>query len=172
MVPEAPPHADHPRPIHPLPVFLVDDMAELLLGEAKLEQYLKEHPLRQGASPRGPRPQLTEVRKHLTAALDRGNLKVPGPGGRGVGETPAPLSPGGLWPGRAPDTQRGSRPAPLPFSGGDSVRGFSPRTASEATFSWKWLCSPQGSGIKLSGMARSSAWLRPTESRGASAGVP
>ncbi|XP_055292402.1 tetratricopeptide repeat protein 7B isoform X2 [Moschus berezovskii] len=52
-----------------------DDMAELLLGEAKLEQYLKEHPLRQGASPRGPRPQLTEVRKHLTAALDRGNLK-------------------------------------------------------------------------------------------------
>uniref|UniRef100_A0A8C8ZSN2 Tetratricopeptide repeat domain 7B n=1 Tax=Prolemur simus TaxID=1328070 RepID=A0A8C8ZSN2_PROSS len=53
----------------------VDDMAELLLGESKLEQYLKEHPLRQGASPRGPRPQLTEVRKHLTAALDRGNLK-------------------------------------------------------------------------------------------------
>uniref|UniRef100_A0A8D2BIY6 Tetratricopeptide repeat protein 7B n=1 Tax=Sus scrofa TaxID=9823 RepID=A0A8D2BIY6_PIG len=52
-----------------------DDMAELLLGESKLEQYLKEHPLRQGASPRGPRPQLTEVRKHLTAALDRGNLK-------------------------------------------------------------------------------------------------
>ena len=85
MVPEAPPHADHPRPIHPLPVFLVDDMAELLLGEAKLEQYLKEHPLRQGASPRGPRPQLTEVRKHLTAALDRGNLKVRGPGGQGVG---------------------------------------------------------------------------------------
>lgn len=57
----------------------VDDMAELLLGESKLEQYLKEHPLRQGASPRGPKPQLTEVRKHLTAALDRGNLKVPGP---------------------------------------------------------------------------------------------
>lgn len=51
-------------------------MAELLLGESKLEQFLKEHPLRQGASPRGPRPQLTEVRKHLTAALDRGNLKV------------------------------------------------------------------------------------------------
>nr|XP_051682097.1 tetratricopeptide repeat protein 7B isoform X3 [Oryctolagus cuniculus] len=50
-------------------------MAELLLGESKLEQFLKEHPLRQGASPRGPRPQLTEVRKHLTAALDRGNLK-------------------------------------------------------------------------------------------------
>lgn len=52
-------------------------MAELLLGESKLEQYLKEQPLRQGASPRGPRPQLTEVRKHLTATLDRGNLKVP-----------------------------------------------------------------------------------------------
>ncbi|XP_075803342.1 tetratricopeptide repeat protein 7B isoform X1 [Microtus pennsylvanicus] len=52
-----------------------DDMAELLLGESKLEQHLKEKPLRQGASPRGPRPQLTEVRKHLTAALDRGNLK-------------------------------------------------------------------------------------------------
>ncbi|XP_070271039.1 tetratricopeptide repeat protein 7B isoform X2 [Myotis yumanensis] len=52
-----------------------DDMAELLLGESKLEQYLKEHSLRQGASPRGPWPQLTEVRKHLTAALDRGNLK-------------------------------------------------------------------------------------------------
>lgn len=52
-------------------------MAELLLGESKLEQYLKEHSLRQGASPRGPWPQLTEVRKHLTAALDRGNLKVP-----------------------------------------------------------------------------------------------
>lgn len=60
-------------------------MAELLLGESKLEQYLKEHPLRQGASPRGPRPQLTEVRKHLTAALDRGNLKVPcAPGMRGT----------------------------------------------------------------------------------------
>uniref|UniRef100_A0A8C0LTP5 Tetratricopeptide repeat domain 7B n=1 Tax=Canis lupus familiaris TaxID=9615 RepID=A0A8C0LTP5_CANLF len=52
-----------------------DDMAELLLGESKLEQSLKEQPLRPGASPRGPRPQLTEVRKHLTAALDRGNLK-------------------------------------------------------------------------------------------------
>uniref|UniRef100_A0A673UTD4 Tetratricopeptide repeat protein 7B n=1 Tax=Suricata suricatta TaxID=37032 RepID=A0A673UTD4_SURSU len=62
-------------PTQLLALFAVDDMAELLLGEAKLEQYLKEHPLRQGASPRGPRPQLTEVRKHLTAALDRGNLK-------------------------------------------------------------------------------------------------
>ncbi|XP_074852738.1 tetratricopeptide repeat protein 7B isoform X4 [Carettochelys insculpta] len=52
-----------------------DDMAELLLGESKLEQFLKENPLKQGTSPRGPQPKLTEVRKHLTAALDRGNLK-------------------------------------------------------------------------------------------------
>lgn len=66
-------------------MFFTDDMAELLLGESKLEQYLKEHPLRQGASPRGPRPQLTEVRKHLTAALDRGNLKVPWVSGTGWG---------------------------------------------------------------------------------------
>jgi hypothetical protein len=68
-----------PRPFGPLfsvSLCFADDMAELLLGEAKLEQHLKGHPLRQGASPRGPRPQLTEVRKHLTAALDRGNLKV------------------------------------------------------------------------------------------------
>ena len=53
-----------------------DDMAELLLGESKLEQFLKENALKQSSSPRGPRPKLTEVRKHLTAALDRGNLKV------------------------------------------------------------------------------------------------
>lgn len=53
-----------------------DDMAELLLGESKLEQFLKENALKQNSSPRGPRPKLTEVRKHLTAALDRGNLKV------------------------------------------------------------------------------------------------
>ncbi|XP_063804670.1 tetratricopeptide repeat protein 7B isoform X1 [Pseudophryne corroboree] len=52
-----------------------DDMAELLLGEAKLEQYMKDNPFKQGASPRGPRPKLTDIRKHLTAALDRGNLK-------------------------------------------------------------------------------------------------
>ncbi|XP_027700767.1 tetratricopeptide repeat protein 7B isoform X2 [Vombatus ursinus] len=52
-----------------------DDMAELLLGESKLEQFLKDNPFKQGTSPRGPRPKLTEVRKHLTAALDRGNLK-------------------------------------------------------------------------------------------------
>lgn len=51
-------------------------MAELLLGESKLELFLKVNPLKQGASPCGPRPKLIEVRKHLTAALDRGNLKV------------------------------------------------------------------------------------------------
>ncbi|KAM9294159.1 tetratricopeptide repeat protein 7B isoform 2-T2 [Gastrophryne carolinensis] len=52
-----------------------DDMAELLLGEAKLEQHLKETPLKTESSPRRPRPKLTDIRKHLTAALDRGNLK-------------------------------------------------------------------------------------------------
>ncbi|NXL80718.1 TTC7B protein, partial [Leptocoma aspasia] len=51
------------------------DMAELLLGESKLEQFLKENTLKHSNSPRGPQPKLTEVRKHLTAALDRGNLK-------------------------------------------------------------------------------------------------
>lgn len=117
-------------------------MAELLLGEAKLEQYLKEHPLRQGASPRGPRPQLTEVRKHLTAALDRGNLKVPGPGG-GAGAEPGAggRARGGAGPGAGPGAGRGSRSTHvLPGSGGHSTRGFQtssfcPRRASEATFS-------------------------------------
>ncbi|XP_067848169.1 tetratricopeptide repeat protein 7B [Heptranchias perlo] len=52
-----------------------DDLAELLLGESKLEQYLKENPVKPGASPLGPKPKLMEVKKHLTAALDRGNLK-------------------------------------------------------------------------------------------------
>lgn len=52
-----------------------DDLSELLLGEAKLQQYLKENPIKQGASPRGQRPRLAEVRKHLTASLERGNLK-------------------------------------------------------------------------------------------------
>ncbi|KAL2099011.1 hypothetical protein ACEWY4_005491 [Coilia grayii] len=52
-----------------------DDLGELLLGESKLQQYLKENPIKQDASPRGNRPRLVEVRKHLTAALDRGNLK-------------------------------------------------------------------------------------------------
>uniref|UniRef100_A0A672G3H5 Tetratricopeptide repeat domain 7B n=1 Tax=Salarias fasciatus TaxID=181472 RepID=A0A672G3H5_SALFA len=54
----------------------IDDLGELLLGECKLQTYLKENPIKQGASPRGPRPKLVEVRKHLTAALDRGNLKA------------------------------------------------------------------------------------------------
>ncbi|XP_044023550.1 tetratricopeptide repeat protein 7B isoform X2 [Siniperca chuatsi] len=53
-----------------------DDLGELLLGDCKLQTYLKENPIKQGASPRGPRPKLVEVRKHLTAALDRGNLKA------------------------------------------------------------------------------------------------
>ncbi|KAM4541983.1 tetratricopeptide repeat protein 7B isoform 2-T2 [Odontesthes bonariensis] len=53
-----------------------DDLGELLQGECKLQSYLKENPIKQGASPRGPRPKLVEVRKHLTAALDRGNLKA------------------------------------------------------------------------------------------------
>ncbi|XP_035022980.1 tetratricopeptide repeat protein 7B isoform X2 [Hippoglossus stenolepis] len=53
-----------------------DDLGELLLGECKLQTYLKENPIKQGSSPRGPRPKLVEVRKHLTAALDRGNLKA------------------------------------------------------------------------------------------------
>ncbi|XP_066532094.1 tetratricopeptide repeat protein 7B isoform X2 [Hoplias malabaricus] len=53
-----------------------DDVSELLLGEAKLQQYLKENPIKQGSSPRGNRPLLVEVRKHLTAALERGNLKL------------------------------------------------------------------------------------------------
>uniref|UniRef100_A0A3P9ME84 Tetratricopeptide repeat domain 7B n=1 Tax=Oryzias latipes TaxID=8090 RepID=A0A3P9ME84_ORYLA len=52
-----------------------DDLGELLLGECKLQVYLKENPIKQGSSPRGPRLKLVEVRKHLTAALDRGNLK-------------------------------------------------------------------------------------------------
>ncbi|XP_021171592.1 tetratricopeptide repeat protein 7B isoform X2 [Fundulus heteroclitus] len=53
-----------------------DDLGELLLGESKLQMYLKENPIKQGSSPRGPRQKLVEVRKHLTAALDRGNLKA------------------------------------------------------------------------------------------------
>ncbi|KAM4724488.1 tetratricopeptide repeat protein 7B isoform 2-T2 [Anableps anableps] len=53
-----------------------DDLGELLLGESKLQTYLKENPIKQGSSPRGPRLKLVEVRKHLTAALDRGNLKA------------------------------------------------------------------------------------------------
>ncbi|XP_051503180.1 tetratricopeptide repeat protein 7B-like isoform X1 [Myxocyprinus asiaticus] len=66
-----------PELVRQLSVKLIsnDDTGELLLGEAKLQQYLKENPIKQGASPRGPRPHLQEVRKHLTVALDRGNLK-------------------------------------------------------------------------------------------------
>uniref|UniRef100_A0AAY4AEE5 Tetratricopeptide repeat protein 7 N-terminal domain-containing protein n=1 Tax=Denticeps clupeoides TaxID=299321 RepID=A0AAY4AEE5_9TELE len=65
-----------PRPaFRPRTLRYSDDLGELLLGEAKLQQYLKENPIKQGASPRGNRPRLVEVRKHLTAALDRGNLK-------------------------------------------------------------------------------------------------
>uniref|UniRef100_A0A4W3K5R9 Tetratricopeptide repeat protein 7B n=1 Tax=Callorhinchus milii TaxID=7868 RepID=A0A4W3K5R9_CALMI len=48
----------------------------LLLGEAKLEHYLKENPIKPDSSPQGPRMKLIEVKKHLTAALDRGNLKL------------------------------------------------------------------------------------------------
>ncbi|XP_069493552.1 tetratricopeptide repeat protein 7B isoform X1 [Ambystoma mexicanum] len=53
-----------------------DDMAELLLAECKLEIFLKEHPLKPESVPCSPRQKLVEVRKHLTAALDRGNLKT------------------------------------------------------------------------------------------------
>ncbi|KAG2457846.1 TTC7B protein, partial [Polypterus senegalus] len=56
-------------------MYVTDDLAELLLGEAKLQQYLKENPIKLGASPHGTKPRLVEVRKHLVAALDRGNLK-------------------------------------------------------------------------------------------------
>ncbi|XP_067894667.1 tetratricopeptide repeat protein 7B isoform X1 [Heterodontus francisci] len=52
-----------------------DDLAELLLGESKLELYLKENPVKQGATPLDAKPKLIEVKKHLIAALDRGNLK-------------------------------------------------------------------------------------------------
>ncbi|XP_052009032.1 tetratricopeptide repeat protein 7B-like isoform X4 [Xyrauchen texanus] len=66
-----------PELVRQLSVKLIsnDDLGELLLGEAKLQQYLKENPIKQGASPHRTRPHLQEVRKHLTVALDRGNLK-------------------------------------------------------------------------------------------------
>ncbi|KAF5887334.1 tetratricopeptide repeat protein 7B, partial [Clarias magur] len=41
----------------------------------KLQQFLKENPLKQNFSPRTARPQLTEARAHLTNALQRGNLR-------------------------------------------------------------------------------------------------
>ncbi|XP_043999162.1 tetratricopeptide repeat protein 7B isoform X1 [Gambusia affinis] len=67
-----------PELVRQLPAKLIsnDDLGELLLGESKLQTYLKEHPIKQGSSPRGTRAKLVEVRKHLTAALDRGNLKA------------------------------------------------------------------------------------------------
>ncbi|XP_078263067.1 LOW QUALITY PROTEIN: tetratricopeptide repeat protein 7B [Rhinoraja longicauda] len=52
-----------------------DDLAEMLLGESKLEHYVKDNPPKPGASPPEARSKLIEVKKHLTAALDRGNLK-------------------------------------------------------------------------------------------------
>ncbi|KAG7328067.1 hypothetical protein KOW79_008011 [Hemibagrus wyckioides] len=52
-----------------------DDVGELLLGEMKLQQFLKENPLKQNCSPRTACPPLTEARSHLTGALQRGNLR-------------------------------------------------------------------------------------------------
>ncbi|XP_072128981.1 tetratricopeptide repeat protein 7B isoform X1 [Mobula birostris] len=52
-----------------------DDLAELLLGESKLEQYVKDNPIKPEASPPEAKSKLIEVKKHLIAALDRGNLK-------------------------------------------------------------------------------------------------
>ncbi|KAF4083761.1 hypothetical protein AMELA_G00120430 [Ameiurus melas] len=52
-----------------------DDVGELLLGEMKLQQFLKENPLKQNCSPRTARPPLTEARAHLTNVLQRGNLR-------------------------------------------------------------------------------------------------
>ncbi|TTD62562.1 Tetratricopeptide repeat protein 7B [Bagarius yarrelli] len=52
-----------------------DDVGEVLLGEMKLQQFLKENPLKQNCSPRTARPPLTEARAHLTNALQRGNLR-------------------------------------------------------------------------------------------------
>ncbi|XP_053538690.1 tetratricopeptide repeat protein 7B isoform X2 [Ictalurus punctatus] len=53
-----------------------DDVGELLLGEMKLQQFLKENPLKQNCSPRTARPPLTEARSHLTNVLQRGNLRT------------------------------------------------------------------------------------------------
>ncbi|XP_060789837.1 tetratricopeptide repeat protein 7B isoform X1 [Neoarius graeffei] len=53
----------------------IDDVGELLLGEMKLQQFLKENPLKQNCSPRTARPPLTDARSHLTNALQRGNLR-------------------------------------------------------------------------------------------------
>ncbi|GCB77811.1 hypothetical protein scyTo_0020615, partial [Scyliorhinus torazame] len=51
------------------------DLGELLLGESKLELHLKENPIKQGVTSPAAKPKLLEVKKHLIAALDRGNLK-------------------------------------------------------------------------------------------------
>ncbi|KAM9467012.1 tetratricopeptide repeat protein 7B isoform 1-T1 [Clarias gariepinus] len=53
----------------------IDDVGEMLLGEMKLQQFLKENTLKQNFSPRTARPQLPEARAHLTNALQRGNLR-------------------------------------------------------------------------------------------------
>ncbi|XP_043998491.1 tetratricopeptide repeat protein 7B-like isoform X3 [Gambusia affinis] len=52
------------------------DLAELLLGESKLQAYLKEHPITRDSSPPGTQVELVEVKNHLTAAMDRGNLRA------------------------------------------------------------------------------------------------
>ncbi|XP_061407491.1 tetratricopeptide repeat protein 7B-like isoform X2 [Lethenteron reissneri] len=52
-----------------------DDAVELFLGEALLEQHLKEFPLKAGSSPRASGAKLTEAKKHLTDVLNKGNLK-------------------------------------------------------------------------------------------------
>uniref|UniRef100_A0A5F9DAQ9 Tetratricopeptide repeat protein 7 N-terminal domain-containing protein n=1 Tax=Oryctolagus cuniculus TaxID=9986 RepID=A0A5F9DAQ9_RABIT len=52
-----------------------DDMGELPPRGVEAGAVPEGAPSAARGQPRGPRPQLTEVRKHLTAALDRGNLK-------------------------------------------------------------------------------------------------
>ncbi|XP_054894134.1 tetratricopeptide repeat protein 7B-like isoform X2 [Poeciliopsis prolifica] len=54
----------------------VDDLGELLLGESKLQLYLKNQPIKPDSSLQNTQPELMEVRKHLAVALDRGNLKA------------------------------------------------------------------------------------------------
>ncbi|XP_027855633.1 tetratricopeptide repeat protein 7B-like isoform X2 [Xiphophorus couchianus] len=51
-----------------------DDLGELLLGESKLQTYLREHPIKQGCSPEGTLAELVEVREHLSAVVDQGNV--------------------------------------------------------------------------------------------------
>lgn len=52
-----------------------DDLGELLLGEMKLQLFLKENPLKQNCSPRSARAPLTEACTHLTNALQKGSLR-------------------------------------------------------------------------------------------------